>query len=131
MKDAAGFTLIEVLIAMAILSFGLIAVANMQVVAIQINSAANKLSRATTLVQDKVETLLALPFTDAALSDDTDVGACQTHTESNPPAGYTLTWCVDLDASGTTKTIDLKATWPGNANKIKEFELSVVRTIYM
>jgi type IV pilus assembly protein PilV len=131
MKAEAGFTLIEVLIAMVILSFGLIAVANMQVVAIQINSAASKLTQATTIAQDKVEALLALPFTHADLSDATAVGTCELHTEPNPPAGYTLTWCVDLDATGTSKTIDLKATWSSSSGKTKDFELSIVRTIYM
>ena len=130
MKNAAGFTLMEVLIAMVILPFGLIAVASMQVVAIQINSAANKLTQATTMLQDKVETLLALPFTHADLSDDTEVGTCQLHTETNPAPGYTMTWCVDLDVTGTSKTVDLTATW-NNAGKTKTFVLSFVRTIYM
>ena len=129
MKNAAGFTLMEVLIAMVILSFGLIAVASMQVVAIQINSAANKLTQATTMLQDKVEALLALPFTHADLSDDTEVGTCQLHTETNPAPGYTMTWCVDLDVTGTGKTVDLTATWNGPGG-IKSFSLAVVRTVF-
>ena len=130
LRNESAFTLIEVLIAIVILSFGLIAVASMQVVAIQINSSASKITRASTLVQDKIEALLALPYTHADLSDSEDVGVCESHTEASPPEGYSLTWCVDQDASNSSKTIDVTATWTSSGQQ-KSFSLSVVRTIYM
>ena len=52
-----GFTLIEVLIAITILTIGLIAVATMQVSAIHGNKMGNEISRATFLAQDKLEEL--------------------------------------------------------------------------
>lgn len=52
-----GFTLIEVLIAMTILTIGLLAVATMQVSAIHGNKTGNEISRATFLAQDKLEEL--------------------------------------------------------------------------
>ena len=129
MHREAGFSLIEVLIAIVILSFGLIALAGMQVVAIQVNTAASQLTRATTLVQDKVEELLALPFGHPDLSDTTPVGTCQSHHEAQPPEGYQLTWCVDTDANSTTKTVDVTTTW-NSSGDAKSFSLSFIRTIF-
>lgn len=52
-----GFTLIEVLIAITILTIGLLAVATMQVSAIHGNKMGNDVSRAIFLAQDKLEEL--------------------------------------------------------------------------
>lgn len=52
-----GFTLIEVLIAITILTIGLLAVATMQVSAIYGNKMGNDVSRAIFLAQDKLEEL--------------------------------------------------------------------------
>ena len=57
LNGEGGFTLIEVLIAMAILTIGLLAVATMQVSAIHGNKTGNEISRATFLAQDKLEEL--------------------------------------------------------------------------
>jgi type IV pilus assembly protein PilV len=134
MKNQGGFTLIEVLIAMAILSFGLLSVAGMQSVAIHVNSSANKLTRATTLAQDKIEELLALPFTHVNLRDQ-NPDDCEMHNEANPPEGYTLSWCVqglDTNGDGTvdTKDVDVTATWH-QGGEGKPFTLSFVRTVFM
>jgi len=129
MKTAAGFTLVEVLIAMAMLSFGLLALAGMQVAAIRVNSASNRLTEVTTLMQDKVEELMSLPFTHASLVDTTPVGTRQCYTEPAPPQGYTLEWCVDDNAAGTGKTVNLKAKWyKGKTERF--FNLSFSRTIF-
>jgi type IV pilus assembly protein PilV len=64
-----GFTLVEVLVAISILAFGLLAVASMQLAAIQANSFAIETTEALNVAQDKMEELIALPFNDAALLD--------------------------------------------------------------
>jgi len=65
-----GFTLIEVLVAISILSFGLLAVASMQLAAIQANSFAIETTEALNVAQDKMEELIALPFSHADLLDN-------------------------------------------------------------
>ena len=107
----AGFTLIEVLVAMALLSFGLLSIAGMQLVAIQVNASSHQLGRGTALAQDKVEELLALPFTHADLEDATPVGSYQTHTETSPPPGQSLEWRVDTSADNTRKTVVVTGRW--------------------
>ena len=68
-----GYTLVEVLVALGILGFGLLAVATMQVTAIKINARASNLSHGTTLAQAKAEELMNLAYSSlVALDDDGD-----------------------------------------------------------
>jgi type IV pilus assembly protein PilV len=69
-----GFSLIEILIAMAIFAFGILAVAAMQIKAIQGNSFAGGMTEATNVAQNKMEELIALPYDDAQLDDESDDG---------------------------------------------------------
>jgi type II secretory pathway pseudopilin PulG len=59
----AGFTLVEALMSMVILSFGLIAVANLFLVGGTSNKAANQSTAATTQAVEVMERLKAIPFT--------------------------------------------------------------------
>ncbi|OQY26014.1 MAG: hypothetical protein B6244_14420 [Candidatus Cloacimonetes bacterium 4572_55] len=52
-----GFTLIEIIIAMGILAFGLLAMASMQVMAIKTNGKANRITEASTFNMDIMEKL--------------------------------------------------------------------------
>ena len=58
----AGFTLVEALCAMVILVFGLIAIANLLLVASTSNTTANVSTAATTLAAQQLEVLKAVPF---------------------------------------------------------------------
>jgi len=57
-----GYTLLEVLIALGLLGFGLLAVSTMQVTAIKTNARASSMSQGTTLAQAKAEELMNLPY---------------------------------------------------------------------
>jgi type IV pilus assembly protein PilV len=112
-NNEKGFSLLEVLISIVVLSIGLLGVANMQVVAIRINDNANRLTQATTITQDKVEELMALPFDTLTSNEDTN-------------EGYAVQWQVDDNADGT-KTINVNTTWV-NSGAPKSFSLSAVRS---
>ncbi|MBI5559140.1 MAG: prepilin-type N-terminal cleavage/methylation domain-containing protein [Deltaproteobacteria bacterium] len=73
----AGFTLIEVLIAVAILTIGILAVNAMQIAAISGNSSAHHTTESTSWAADRVETLLTLNYDDSALNDDDGDGTIQ------------------------------------------------------
>ncbi|MGD8345107.1 MAG: type IV pilus modification protein PilV [Desulfobacterales bacterium] len=64
-----GFTLIEVLIAMAIFAIGILAVTTMQMRSINQNASARLQTEATTLAADWMEQLLALPYDDPWLDE--------------------------------------------------------------
>jgi hypothetical protein len=65
-----GLTILEVLAAIGILAFGLLAVATMQASSIKGNSQAIGITEAVTLAQDKVEELMRLPYDDPTDADD-------------------------------------------------------------
>lgn len=65
-----GFTLLEILIAIAILSFGLLAVATMQTTSIKGNSQAIGITEGVTLAQDKAEELMGQAYANLADTDN-------------------------------------------------------------
>src|SRR5215510_2165195 len=115
MHNEKGLTLPEVLVAMVVLSLGLLGLAKMQITAIQVNAASGRLTQATALAQDKAEELMALPYTDA----DLNVGKY-----SSKRADYTITWEVAQDTLAVgIKTINLTVTW-SNRGQPKTFLLA-------
>jgi len=65
-----GFTLLEILIAIVLLSIGLLAMANLTVGIMRGNLFSNQLTTATTLAQDKMEENRRLGF--SGVADDTE-----------------------------------------------------------
>lgn len=63
-----GMTLVEVPIAMAILGFGLLAIAPMFTGAVRTNASSNQLTNSNTLAREKMEELTGFPSTDARLA---------------------------------------------------------------
>lgn len=59
MRNEKGFSIVELLFAILLLTIGLVAVAGMQSTAINGNAWANKLSTATVLAQEALEEILA------------------------------------------------------------------------
>jgi prepilin-type N-terminal cleavage/methylation domain-containing protein len=109
--ESLGFTLIEVLIAMAIFSIGILAVGSMQLAATRGSSSARLSSEAVAVAQSRAETLIILPYAHAALN----VGTSAPITVGN----YTVIWTVWDDVTATpwgvtpaanTKVVQVAAT---------------------
>ena len=101
-----GFTILEVLMAASILTIGILTVASMQISSIRGNAFAGKVTEATTWAGRQLEILQSLPY------NDTDLTAGTTHSDTNPPANYTVAWTVTDEAIfNNTKTIDVTVTW--------------------
>ncbi|MGA8239090.1 MAG: prepilin-type N-terminal cleavage/methylation domain-containing protein [Desulfobacterales bacterium] len=106
-NNQEGFTLIEVLIAMAIFAVGILALAGLQVTYIGGNASAQMQTEATALGAQVIEQLKSLPF-DAVELDS----AANPH---QPPAGgsgpYDVQWTVaDNTPVNNAKTIDVTVT---------------------
>lgn len=102
-----GFTLIEVIVAISILTVGILAIASMQIKAMGGNYFASRVTESTSLAQDKLEELISLSYDDAELS-------AGTHTEASPPSGFTISWDVNDDNPVTdTKLITVSVTPQG------------------
>lgn len=117
-----GFTLLEVILAVAVLSFGLLAVASMQVSAIRGNAFANDVTEGGTWAADQLEKLLQQGLVDydhedlvdtdgdgsAGLSHDTDATADHNETRGD----YRIYWNIAEDnIMDRTKTIQVIVIW--------------------
>ena len=148
-----GYTLVEILIAIAILAFGLMAVATMQVTAIKTNAIASGISQGITLGQAKVEELMNLSY--SVLIDTTGDGTdedngfglnntvdpadeCNNDPVSdgfwpNSPswdcnASYRVFWNIAVDEPVTSsKTIRVIVTWTEKGRN-KRIKLDFVKT---
>lgn len=70
-KEENGFTLLEVIVAISLLTFGMLGVASLQAMAIKGNAFAGGVTEATTLAGDRMEYLMTLAYDDVDM-DDTD-----------------------------------------------------------
>jgi type IV pilus assembly protein PilV len=87
-----GFTLIEVMIALAIFAIGFLALSSMQITAINTNANARNSTTVITIAKDRAEELMALPYDDADL-----VGSAAPGTNYAPAADVDL---IDNDEDG-------------------------------
>jgi type IV pilus assembly protein PilV len=95
--DERGFTFVEVLIVIAIFSIGVLAVAIMQVAAINTNASARMSGEATALAANQLESLMALNYE----HDDLNPA---TNPHELVQGAYTITWNVtesDIDGDGS------------------------------
>ena len=96
-----GFTLLEVLIASSVFAIGFLAVAAMQITANKSTRRAVEVTEATAIASDRMERLMALPYTDSLLEPGN-------HTDNQ--GKYDIQWGVtfsDVIITGTT-TVDAK-----------------------
>jgi type IV pilus assembly protein PilV len=114
-KSDKGFTLVEVMIGMAIFVIGYMAVASMQIMSIKGNTSARKTTEAATLAADRLETLIVLPY------DNIDSGGPLTQ------GAYTVSWQVADDTPlPNTKTITVTVSWQHSGPR--NFEATYVKT---
>jgi prepilin-type N-terminal cleavage/methylation domain-containing protein len=108
--NSKGFTLIEVLIVMAIFSIGVLAVAAMQITSTKGNASARRITEATALAENQIEELMRLDY------DNDDNLKPEYNPHGGPQGAYTVNWNVteiDLDADGNndSKKIDMTVSW--------------------
>jgi type IV pilus assembly protein PilV len=106
-----GFSLIEVLIALIILSISLLALAGLMSTTSQNTSFGGHMTEAATFAQDRLEQLRSTSW--AALANNTD-----TRTGSSGIT-YTRTW--NVSTTGTIKTITITTSWTDQA--LRSFNL--------
>ena len=96
-----GFTILEILFAVCVLTIGILAVASMQVASINGNGLAGDLSVATCVATDQMEKLIQESYDDVT-------------TTASPVASgiYSVHWTVAEDAVfDDTKTVTLVVSW--------------------
>ncbi len=131
-RTEAGFTLVEVIIALGLLAFTLLGMFQMQLYAMRGNTLSQGSTAALHLAQDRLETLLTEPFDGAQLTDvvpgnpldsTTNVDGSQVVPDPRPDnLPYTVITNVqdNIGPTGTveTKTVQVNVLWgPGNIRR--------------
>lgn len=147
----AGFTLIEVIVAIAILTIGILSVNAMQISSIQGNSTANLLTESSGWASDRVEQIVGMKYDDIDLNDDDADGTKQDNNRDglddsgndfglnddtvatadgsavSPDGHYTIVWNVAQDVPlPNTKTIRIIVTY-NNRGILKSVPLTYVK----
>ena len=110
MGNNKGFTLIEILIALAIFSIGVLAVAKMQLWNVKNNTTGNITTMATMLGRTQIETLKGV--TDVTtLTSGVDPNN-PVDANGNPGGIFTRQWTVTNPLGGnTTRQVDVQVSW--------------------
>ncbi|MEO6400434.1 MAG: hypothetical protein ABIP62_00315 [Vicinamibacteria bacterium] len=139
----AGFTLVEALMAVVILSFGLMSIANLSIVAISSNSVANRSSAATMIAAQQLEVLRSTPFSSlVATSIDTiniptigyERGYGLPTAAADPPfnlegvAEFVTTWRIQTLSTANMLFIQVRTEPRGFRGRRSRAEFTTVRT---
>jgi type IV pilus modification protein PilV len=103
-KHNRGYTLIEVLIALAIFSIGFLSLASVQIKSITQNASAKMYTEATAMTVDSLERLISLPYDHSDLNQENNP-------HSRTADGYTIEWIVLDDVPvAAAKTVIVRVT---------------------
>ncbi len=134
-----GFTFVETMIAMTILTVGMLSVAGLQMRSTQGNTSANRSTRGFIWCSDRIEILKSLPYTDPALTgapgiqeyalprnaDGIDNDYDGQVDEAGEDGDIELLYTVEDDVvEPNTKKIDVTVTWQSGQ---KSLTLTTVR----
>jgi prepilin-type N-terminal cleavage/methylation domain-containing protein len=132
-RSESGFTLVELLIAMAILGMGMLTVALAQVSALRMTSKARSLSQAMYLAQEQLDTFMALPggnvlFTTAAADVADPLGPLDINANDEDQTTFTRRWTVEPDQPSVGLTrITINVGWDTPSGLSHEIELQGIK----
>jgi prepilin-type N-terminal cleavage/methylation domain-containing protein len=104
----SGFSLSEVLTAVAVFALGLAGVSSMHITALKLNAKAHDTTQLATIIHQHMEHLLTLPMTDPGLQDTSlALGQSTTYCVSYPPEG--IRPCQDASFASAYQTKGVSA----------------------
>ncbi len=111
-RARAGFTLLEVLIALAVLGIALVALLHCQIVSIMLSERAGQLTRATLLAETRLAERLAAGYPEPGLEEGTEPGEGApmrwTVTVASPePGGLPQ----EAPAGAELRSVQVEVTW--------------------
>ncbi len=133
-KSEAGFTLLEVMLAMTILGVGVLTIGLAQLSAIKISSRSEHMSQAMYLAQEQMEVFMAMPqtspFLDVAVVDAPDpVGLIDIDATDNDATNYSRSWTVEPNVPNLGLTrITITVTWNTASRGPTQVQLQGIRT---
>ncbi len=105
-----GFTLVEVLVCTFILTVGMVSIAGLLAVTLQAQQGARESARSMRLAQTKMDELMKLNFTAAAISVGGNLDANVANHNETPVPGITLRWVVAAGPTDDTRVVTVRVT---------------------
>jgi prepilin-type N-terminal cleavage/methylation domain-containing protein len=112
-KQDKGFTLIELFIALFLLSIALLALTQLGVSTIHTNQSASEDAIATRLAQNKIDELKKTAYVSLGLNNYTDPNN-PINSQGNVGGQYTRSWSVIAGPVAGTKKISVLVAWAGS-----------------
>ncbi len=103
LRNSKGFTLLEILMAVIILSISLLALAGLMSLTTRNNSYGNHVTEAATFAQDKLEELRAVPWANIVTGNDLRKGSTGIN--------YSRNWNVAPNAADSLRTVTVTINW--------------------
>jgi len=130
-RDEGGFSLIEVLIAMLVVTIGLVSMAQLMAVTTIMHSDARQTSMATQLGQAKLDELMKLNLATAAAVQLTPVSPDSldediTNYFDQPNATITRRWKVEAGPTADTRTVTVRVINPRARQYGSELEFTTI-----
>lgn len=139
-SNERGFTLVEVMLAIVILSIGILGTAKLQLSFLQSNAKARIMTVGAAQSQEKIEELMSLPYDHALLTDNQILGetgfgtagfgsttGIVDHNDVTDPR-YSFYWNVADDTPTTgLKTIDLIVIWNDEKNILRRVNYTFIK----
>ena len=122
-----GFTLIEVLISLAILAIGVVVIVKFQGDLLRNMGSTQQQSEAVSLAENKLNELrnyVVLTTAEGTPSYEQIVNGTQTTTNNNTT--YTTTWVVTTVASPPYKTVVITVSWTNSENATESVSLESI-----
>jgi type IV pilus assembly protein PilV len=104
-----GFTLIEVIIAIFVLTVGILSLASVTVMVIKGNAFSKTMTTATTLASDQLEMLKNTPYASIASTSYSGVTGFP---------GYERRWTVTPSGNQKTIVMEVRWKWQGNYHNV-------------
>jgi len=125
-RNAKGFTIIEVLITMAIFSIGFLGIAKLQFSSLKGNRNAFHISEVLSLAEGSMEQLISAPFSTVIDTNNDGVDGLEANTAETADNSFTtldgryiIFWNVaDNFPANNTKTIKINIAWGGGSKKM-------------
>jgi type IV pilus assembly protein PilV len=131
-QRTGGFTLVEVMIVIGILTFGLLALATMQITAMHGSERGRHATNAAAIAENKMEQLLqnpwaSIPVTAGFVADPAEQNNVQLDGGTISEKAYGVSYQITDVAATFTRAIDVQVSWTEEGGENRSVTLSSVR----
>ena len=129
-RRRGGMTLVEIMVAMVVLSFGLLGVAALQVRAITEGSGGQHLSNASAVARNRIEELSRVAWDAAELNNSAGAWSAATNITAQDQTyarSERISWDNALPADVAIKTIEVRVNWDDTKRQNRQVLLTGAR----